>query len=117
VVVASASVLETTPDVVPTGAVAPVEGITDLRRLAPLGDRRLDHVYVDARSPAVVRWPDLALTMSFEAPSTRSSCTRLPRGSASSPRRPGPTPPLSFARASRGPALRRWRRASGSARA
>jgi aldose 1-epimerase len=68
VVVSSASVLETTPDLVPTGAVAPVEGITDLRRRAPLGDRRLDHVYVDARSPAMVHWPDLVLTMSFEAP-------------------------------------------------
>lgn len=68
VVVDARLVLETAPDLVPTGRRLPVGGDTDLRRPAPLGNRRLDHVYVHARSPAVVRWPDLVLEMSFGAP-------------------------------------------------
>jgi len=38
----------------------------DLRSGPALGDRRLDHVYVHASGPAVVRWPDLELRIEFD---------------------------------------------------
>jgi aldose 1-epimerase len=49
----------------PTGAVLPLAGRTDLRGGPILGRRRLDDAYVGARSPAVLRWPDLELRLSF----------------------------------------------------
>ena len=42
-------------DLVPTGEVRQVTTAEDLRSCPPLGDRRLDHVYVRAKGPAVVR--------------------------------------------------------------
>lgn len=63
VVVDSPSVLATTDDLIPTGDVSKVNRRLDLRRGAKLGRRRLDHAYVDVTEPAVVRWPDLELTM------------------------------------------------------
>jgi aldose 1-epimerase len=55
----------------PTGRTEPVAGRTDLRRGPPLGRRRLDHAYVDARTPASVRWDDLELEIAFDpAPAT-----------------------------------------------
>lgn len=66
----SAEVLHTVR-LLPTGAVMPVEGRTDLRRAPALGRRRLDHAYVSARSPAVLAWPDLELAIEWEpSPST-----------------------------------------------
>ena len=56
--------LETAPDLIPTGRRVPVAGDTDLRAGPALGDRRLDDVYPAVRSPVIVTWPDLALTMS-----------------------------------------------------
>ena len=50
---------------IPTGRVLPVRGPTDLRAGPRLGRRRLDDTYVGARSPAVVRWPDLELRLEF----------------------------------------------------
>jgi aldose 1-epimerase len=57
-------------DRIPTGEVRMVTEAEDLRAGPPLGDRRLDHVYVDATGPAIVRWPDLELRIDFEAPLT-----------------------------------------------
>jgi len=54
-------------DLIPTGEVRQVVGEEDLRTGPPLGDRRLDHAYVDAKGPAIVRWPDLELHIEFGA--------------------------------------------------
>jgi galactose mutarotase-like enzyme len=53
-------------DLVPTGAVRPVTPGEDLRSGPLLGDRRLDHVYVRTKSPAIVRWPDLELGVEYD---------------------------------------------------
>jgi aldose 1-epimerase len=63
VVVDSASVLETTRDMLPTGEIARVSRKLDLQRGAKLGRRHLDHAYVDVLEPVTVTWPDLTLTM------------------------------------------------------
>ena len=64
------AVLETAA-MIPTGRTLSVEGRTDLRRGPRLGRRRLDHAYVDARSPAVLRHDDLELTIAWDpTPST-----------------------------------------------
>lgn len=63
--VQSDSVLETDEGLIPTGALVPVSGDTDLREGPVLGDRRLDHVYANASPPAVVSWPDLELSLNF----------------------------------------------------
>ena len=55
-----------TDDMVPTGGTAPARGRTDLRGGPELGRRRLDLAYLGARSPAVVTWPGLMLTIEFE---------------------------------------------------
>jgi aldose 1-epimerase len=51
---------------IPTGETTPVLGRTDLRRGPRLGRRLLDHAYVAARSPAVLRWLDLELTIAWD---------------------------------------------------
>jgi aldose 1-epimerase len=65
--VAASDVLVVDADVVPTGEVRKVSQTEDLTSGPPLGDRRLDHVYVRARSPAVVRWPDLELRIEYDS--------------------------------------------------
>jgi galactose mutarotase-like enzyme len=60
--------LVTTDDLIPTGELAPIGEEGDLRSGPLVGERRLDHVYVDARSPAIVRWPDLELHLEFGPP-------------------------------------------------
>jgi len=55
-------------DMIPTGEVRSVTAVEDLRAGPPLGDRRLDHAYVDAIGPAFVRWPDLELRIDFDPP-------------------------------------------------
>jgi aldose 1-epimerase len=55
-------------DKVPTGEVREATAAEDLRAGPPLGDRRLDHVYVDATGPAIVRWPDLELRIDYDRP-------------------------------------------------
>ena len=60
-------VLVVDADLVPTGEVREVVGEEDLRAGPPLGDRRLDHVYIDTKGPAIVRWPDLELHIEFGA--------------------------------------------------
>jgi aldose 1-epimerase len=59
-------VLVLDPDLVPTGEVRAVTADEDLRTGPPLADRRLDHVYVNTRGPAVVRWPDLELRIEYD---------------------------------------------------
>ena len=59
-----------TSDMIPTGQRIPVRGLTDLRTGPQLGRRRLDHVYTEAQSPAVISWPDLELRLEFEPPLT-----------------------------------------------
>ena len=66
--VGSSGVLETSPDLVPTGRVVHLDRETDLRAAPRLGGRRLDHVFVESSSPSEIEWPDLALTMQFELP-------------------------------------------------
>ncbi len=56
-------VLETTDDIIPTGALVPVEGPTDLRRAVDVMDRRLDHAFVGVTGPCRVAWPDLELSI------------------------------------------------------
>jgi aldose 1-epimerase len=55
-------------ELIPSGASLPVGGSTDLRSGPFLDDRRLDDVFIDARGPAIVRWPDLELALEFEPP-------------------------------------------------
>jgi aldose 1-epimerase len=55
-----------TERMIPTGATKTVIGRTDLRRGPRLGRRRLDHAYVAARSPAVLHWDDLELTIAWD---------------------------------------------------
>ena len=60
----AAAVLETRGRI-PTGRAVGVKGRTDLRSGPWLGDRRLDHAYVDPRSPVVATWPDLEVRVEF----------------------------------------------------
>jgi galactose mutarotase-like enzyme len=55
-----------TDRMIPTGETVPVLGPIDLRRGPRLGRRRLDHAYVAAKSPAVLRWPDLELRIAWD---------------------------------------------------
>jgi galactose mutarotase-like enzyme len=63
VYVESDAVLEVSKDLIPTGVVRSVTRKLDLRGGPKLGRRRLDHTYVGVSEPAVVRWPDLELTI------------------------------------------------------
>ena len=69
-----------TERMIPTGESTPVFGRTDLRRGPRLGRRRLDHAYVAARSPAVLRWPDLELTIAWD-PSPATLVVHTPASS------------------------------------
>jgi aldose 1-epimerase len=60
--------LELDAERIPSGSTVPVAGAHDLRAGPALGNRRLDDVFVDARSPAIVHWPDLELRLEFEPP-------------------------------------------------
>jgi aldose 1-epimerase len=66
IMVDAGAVLVLDADKVPTGEVRDMTAREDLRSGPALGDRRLDHVYVHALSPAVVRWPDLELRIEFD---------------------------------------------------
>jgi aldose 1-epimerase len=56
---AAAGTLRTGDDLIPTGEFDAITDETTLTLGRPIGDRRLDHVYVGAGGPALVRWPDL----------------------------------------------------------
>jgi aldose 1-epimerase len=66
VMVAAREVLVLDCDKVPTGEVREVTASEDLRSGPTLGDRRLDHVYIRATGPAIVRWPDLELRVEYD---------------------------------------------------
>ena len=61
----AARVLETRR-MIPTGRALVVAGRTDLRAGPQLRGRRLDHAFVGARSPAVLRWSDLELEVAWQ---------------------------------------------------
>ena len=63
----ASDVLVVDAELVPTGEVRRVTAMEDLRAGPALRERRLDHVYVRARSPAIVRWPDLELRIDYDA--------------------------------------------------
>jgi aldose 1-epimerase len=63
VALAAPAVLETSADMIPTGAVIPLTGTTDLRRPRDIGRRRLDHAYVRVDGSPTVTWTDLVLTI------------------------------------------------------
>jgi galactose mutarotase-like enzyme len=71
---------QVTEHMVPTGETAIAEGRADLRGGPALGRRRLDLAYVGARTPAVITWPDLELTIAFE-PSPAPLVVYTPRDS------------------------------------
>ncbi len=62
----ASDVLVVDTDLAPTGEVRRVTPDEDLRAGPRLGDRRLDHVYVRAAGPAIVRWPDLELRIAAD---------------------------------------------------
>ena len=93
-------------DLVPTGEVRAVTLQEDLRSGPPLGDRRLDHVYVNTRGPAVVRWPDLELRIEFD-PSLNTTVVHTPaHGFCVEPQTIWPNAPLLAARGVAGTGLR-----------
>lgn len=66
VAVPSGQVLETTADLIPTGSTVAVAGPTDLREAVEVGDRTLDHAYVEVSGPSRLSWEDLQLTIHAE---------------------------------------------------
>ena len=71
--------VQETRRMIPTGRLLPASGRLDLRDGPLLGRRRLDHAYVGARSPAVLEWPDLRITLAFE-PTPASVVVYTPPG-------------------------------------
>ena len=64
---------------IPTGPVVPASGTRDLRAGPILGNRRLDHAYIGATSPATIEWPDVRLTLAFH-PAPATVVVYTPRG-------------------------------------
>lgn len=62
----AASQLELDDELLPTGAVRPVAADTDLRDGPIIGNRRIDAVYVGARSPARLGLPELEVRIHFD---------------------------------------------------
>jgi aldose 1-epimerase len=85
-------------DKIPTGEVREVNAAEDLRAGPPLGDRRLDHVYVDATGPAIVRWPDLELRIEYDRPLTTVVVHTPKSGVCVEPQTMWPNAPLLAAR-------------------
>lgn len=105
VLVDAHAVLVLGPDMTPTGERRPITEDEDLRAGPVLGERRLDHVYVDTRSPAVVRWPDLELRIEHEGILTTVVHTP-PEGVCVEPQTMWPNAPLLAARGVQGTGLR-----------
>jgi aldose 1-epimerase len=53
-------------ELIPTGTLLPVAGEVDLRSDEPFGDRRIDVVYTDARSPARLTVGDREIEIAFD---------------------------------------------------
>ena len=99
-------VLVVDADLVPTGEVRAVAGQEDLRSGPVLGDRRLDHVYVRAKAPAVVRWPDLELRIEFDESLNTVVVHTPPEGICVEPQTMWPNAPVLAARGVSGTGLR-----------
>jgi aldose 1-epimerase len=94
----ASEVLVLDADNVPTGKVRRVAEAEDLRQGPPLADRRLDHVYVGARGPAILRWPDLELAMESDKSLTTVVVHTPPEGICVEPQTMWPNAPLLAAR-------------------
>ena len=90
----ASEVLVLDTDLVPTGEVRRVTTYEDLRSGPPLDDRRLDHVYVGAKSPAIVRWPDLELRIEFDTTLRTVVVYTPPEGFCVEPQTMWPNAPL-----------------------
>ena len=93
-------------DLVPTGEVREVATSEDLRSGPPLGDRRLDHVYIHARGPALVRWPELDLAIEYDASLNTVVVHTPPEGVCVEPQTMWPNAPLLAAQGARDTGLR-----------
>jgi len=102
----SSEVLVLDADLVPTGEVRPVGPSEDLSSGPPLGDRRLDHVYVRAHGPAVVRWPDLELRIEYDESMQTVVVYTPAEGICVEPQTMWPNAPLLAASGVRGTGLR-----------
>jgi len=98
-------VLETRDDLIPTGAVLPVDDRTDLRAMPALGDRVLDHAYIGIRRPVKVVWPDLELTLDMPANPATVVVHTPPRGVCVEPQTAWPNAPVLHARGNAGTGL------------
>ena len=102
----ASEVLVVDADLVPTGAVRAMTKHEDLRSAPALGDRRLDHVYVRAKSPALVGWRDLDLAIEF-GDSLNTVVVHTPsEGVCVEPQTMWPNAPLLAARGITGSGLR-----------
>jgi aldose 1-epimerase len=90
----ASEVLVVDADLVPTGEVRKVSPSEDLRSCPPLGDRRLDHVYLRATSPTIVRWPDLELRIEYDRNMDTVVVHTPPEGFCVEPQTMWPNAPL-----------------------
>ena len=81
-------------DQAPTGEVRRVTPTEDLRSGPPLGDRRLDQVYVRTKGPALVRWPDLELRIDYDKSLQTVVVHTPPEGVCVEPQTMWPNAPL-----------------------
>lgn len=93
-------------DLVPTGGVRAVTASEDLRAGPALADRRLDHVYVNTRGPAIVRWPDLELRIECDESLATTVVHTPAQGFCVEPQTMWPNAPLLAARGIVGTGLR-----------
>jgi galactose mutarotase-like enzyme len=68
VAVASEQLLALDEELLPTGKTLAVDGKRDLRGGPCVDGLQLDDAYTRVSSPAIVGWPDLELTLTFEPP-------------------------------------------------
>jgi galactose mutarotase-like enzyme len=71
-----------------------------------LGDRRLDHVYVRTKGPAILRWPDLELRIAFDRSLQTVVVHTPPEGVCVEPQTMWPNAPLLAAAGVRDTGLR-----------
>jgi aldose 1-epimerase len=91
---AATGTLRTREDLVPTGEIDALDGLTDLRDGPLLGDRYLDHVYTGIGAPAELAWPDLVMRFDWEPP-VQSVCLHSPpRGVCVEPQTEWPNAPV-----------------------
>ena len=101
-----AEVLVLDADLAPTGEIRRVTSDEDLRSGPPLGDRRLDHVYVRTKGPAIVRWPDLELRIEYDKSLQTVVVHTPPEGICVEPQTMWPNAPLLAAAGIRDTGLR-----------